>query len=299
MSSPGAKNAVFAIAGWEAVPFLGENGPLFRPRQTTSWRKSCLCLRNNLPRVGVPSVGVRASCIDKAIPFYWCGITQYKLANPQYKPSFANHNRRKAVSLNDRNSEPATMSLVAHDIIEIESDDDDGDYDYDYHYNCREGERNAEVVDHRLMVYLSSRAADLAAAGITEGELELEFQRAEGRQDRHHQTSQDRRGRHIMDAGEGRRGRLPLPPSFSPPPQNLRVPSPGTPPRPIQKSRLPKLKPTPKSTPKPKRDPDDMMVDATCIICYSATTNTVLIPCGHLVLCAVCIRVLRFIGDIS
>lgn len=200
--------------------------------------------------------------------------------------------------LNNRNSEPATMSLVAHDIIEIESDSD-SDYSDD----------EEDGANHRLLRYLSTRAADLAAAGITEGELELDFQRVGGQQDRYHQVLQDRRGRNVVDGGEGGRGRPPLPPlppPLPPPPQPRlapRAPLPQTPPRPIQKFRLPKLKSTPKSTPKPKtkskpkRDPDDMMVDATCVICYSATTNTVLIPCGHLVLCSVCIG--DYVGDIS
>lgn len=164
------------------------------------------------------------------------------------------------------------MSFVAHDVIQIDSDDsDDSDSD----------------MDRQLLRYLSVRAADLAAAGIAEGEGEgeLEFQRSGGR------VLQERRVRHFVDGGGGGGGggrgggrplSLPQPRPAPPPPP----PQPQTPPRSIHRSRLPKLKPTPKPT--PKRDPDDMMVDATCIICYSATTNTVLIPCGHLVLCAVC-----------
>lgn len=194
-----------------------------------------------------------------------------------------------------------------HEVIEIDSDDEED-----------------EVMNRQLMRYLSTRAADLAAAGITEGELEVELQRAEGRQDRRHQA-RDRRRRHQdfdsdEDNGHSRlnsppplpppevrnrrgrydnfinrdedhdHGRLNRPPSQLQPRPAPRAPPPQTPPRQKPKSRIPK--PTPKSTPRPKgkakREPDDMTVDATCIICYNAITNTVLIPCGHLVLCKVC-----------
>lgn len=268
---------------------------LIHVKQQVGCGEKCLFEEQSAKRVA--GLGLRGS-IDKAISFYWCGIT-----------SFANHNRRKAASPKGGNSERTAMSFP-HEIIEIDSDDDEED----------------EIMNYQLMRYLSTRAADLAAAGITEGELELEFQRVEARQDRRNQA-RDTRGRYQgldldEDNGHGRLNSAPpLPPPEArnrrprldeffdrdedhnhgrlnrPPPQPQlqsrsapRAPPPQTPPRQKQKSRIPK--PTPKSTPKPKgkpkREPDDMTVDATCIICYNAITNTVLIPCGHLVLCKVC-----------
>lgn len=150
------------------------------------------------------------------------------------------------------------MSSDGYDVVEIESDDDE-----------------AEEVNRQLTRYFSSRAADLAAAGIIEGEEELELE--EELREQHLRNLRDTR-RYDSDDDDSTDdgGQTP-----SPPPQARQK---------QKKSKVPKLKLKPKAKPKskPKVDPDIMMVDATCTICYSAITNTVLIPCGHLVLCAVC-----------